>query len=97
LFVLIAWSSNVFERTLIDQKSAVIKKLDVYDRYFQIAAIAIILIVSTRAWLQTRLRFIGSATTMRPIIFLGLLKLSRSPLWQAFQHKTTISNAPPSK
>jgi len=50
LFVLFAWSSNLYERTPPDRREALVRRLDVYDRNFQIASLLLILIVSIEAW-----------------------------------------------
>jgi hypothetical protein len=51
LFVLFAWTSNVYQRTPDEQRSAVVRQLDVYDKHFQVAALAMLLVVSLEAWL----------------------------------------------
>lgn len=51
LFVLFAWSSNVYERTPPEQRDALVRRLDVYDQRFQIAALTMLAAVSLEAWL----------------------------------------------
>ena len=51
LFILFAWSSNVYERTPPDQREALVRRLDVYDQRFQVAALAMLAVVSLEAWL----------------------------------------------
>ena len=51
LFVLFAWTSNVYQQTPKGQRQAVVRQLDVYDRHFQLAALAMLLVVSLEAWL----------------------------------------------
>ena len=51
LFVLFAWSSNVYERTPPEQRDALVRRLDVYDQRFQIAALTMLAVVSLEAWL----------------------------------------------
>lgn len=51
LFILFAWTSNVYQQTPESQRQAVVRQLDVYDRYFQFAALAMLLVVSLEAWL----------------------------------------------
>lgn len=51
LFILFAWSSNVYERTPIEQRESLVRRLDVYDRNFQLLAIAMLTVVSLEAWL----------------------------------------------
>jgi hypothetical protein len=51
LFVLFAWSSNVYERTPPEQREALVRRLDAYDQRFQLAAIAMLAAVSLEAWL----------------------------------------------
>lgn len=52
LFILFAWSSNVFERTPAEQRDKIIQRLDTYDRYFQLGAISLIFVISIEAWLH---------------------------------------------
>jgi hypothetical protein len=51
LFILFAWSSNVYERTPPERRDALVRRLDVYDQRFQIAALAMLAVVSLEAWL----------------------------------------------
>jgi hypothetical protein len=51
LFVLFAWTSNVYQQTPEERRQAVVRQLDVYDRHFQLAALAMLLVVSLEAWL----------------------------------------------
>lgn len=51
LFVLFAWSSNLYERTPPDRREALVRRLDLYDRNFQIVSLVLLLIVSVEAWL----------------------------------------------
>ena len=51
LFVLFAWSSNVYERTPLDQREALVRRLDIYDRNFQIIALGMLALISLEAWL----------------------------------------------
>jgi hypothetical protein len=51
LFVLFAWTSNVYQRTPDEYRQAVVRQLDVYDRHFQFVALAMLLVVSLEAWL----------------------------------------------
>ena len=51
LFVLFAWSSNVYERTPPEQRDALVRRLDVYDQRFQIGALTMLAVVSVEAWL----------------------------------------------
>ena len=52
LFTLFAWSSNVFERTPIEQREKMVKRLDTFDRYFQLGAISLLFVISIEAWLH---------------------------------------------
>ena len=52
LFTLFAWSSNVFERTPAEQREKMVKRLDTYDRYFQLGAISLLFVISIEAWLH---------------------------------------------
>ncbi len=52
LFTLFAWSSNVFERTPIEQTEKMVKRLDTFDRYFQLGAISLLFVISIEAWLH---------------------------------------------
>ena len=52
LFTLFAWSSNVFERTPSEQREKMVKRLDTYDRYFQLGAISLLFVISIEAWLH---------------------------------------------
>lgn len=51
LFVLFAWTSNVYQRTPKRRRAAVVRRLDVVDQYFQVGALAMLLVVSLEAWL----------------------------------------------
>lgn len=51
LFVLFAWSSNVYERTPVEQRDALVRRLDIYDRNFQLVSLALLMVVSIEAWL----------------------------------------------
>jgi hypothetical protein len=52
LFTLFAWSSNVFERTPAEQREKIVKRLDTFDRYFQLGAISLLFVISIEAWLH---------------------------------------------
>ncbi|MCP9795607.1 hypothetical protein [Synechococcus lacustris] len=52
LFTLFAWSSNVFERTPAEHREKMVKRLDTYDRYFQLGAISLLFVISIEAWLH---------------------------------------------
>lgn len=52
LFTLFAWSSNVFERTPAEQREKMVKRLDTFDRYFQLGAISLLFVISIEAWLH---------------------------------------------
>lgn len=52
LFTLFAWSSNVFERTPTEQREKMVKRLDTFDRYFQLGAISLLFVISIEAWLH---------------------------------------------
>jgi hypothetical protein len=51
LFVLFAWSSNLYERTAPERREELVRRLDVYDRNFQVAALVLLAVVSLEAWL----------------------------------------------
>jgi hypothetical protein len=51
LFVLFAWSSNLYERTTPDRREQLVRRLDVYDRNFQTIALIMLAVVSLEAWL----------------------------------------------
>jgi hypothetical protein len=51
LFVLFAWSSNLYERTAPDRREQLVRRLDVYDRNFPIIALIMLAVVSLEAWL----------------------------------------------
>lgn len=52
LFVLFTWTSNIYERTPPEQREALARSLDRYDRNFQILAILLLAIVSLEAWIH---------------------------------------------
>lgn len=52
LFVLFAWTSNIYERTPPEQREALVRRLDRYDRNFQILALSFLLIVSVETWIH---------------------------------------------
>ncbi|NCU90726.1 MAG: hypothetical protein EBV44_01995 [Synechococcaceae bacterium WB7_1B_046] len=52
LFILFAWSSNVFERAPAELREKIVKRLDTYDRYFQLGAISLLFVISIEAWLH---------------------------------------------
>ncbi len=51
LFILFAWSSNLYELAPPDQKAAVQKRLDRIDQRFQFVSLGLILVVAVEAWL----------------------------------------------
>ena len=51
LFILFAWSSNLYEVTPADQKTGVQARLDRIDQRFQFTALGLILVVAVEAWL----------------------------------------------
>ena len=51
LFILFAWSSNLYELAPADQKAAVQRRLDRIDQRFQFVSLGLILVVAVEAWL----------------------------------------------
>jgi hypothetical protein len=52
LFVLFAWTSNIYQRTPPEQRESLVRQLDRYDRNFQILALSLIAIVSIEGWIH---------------------------------------------
>lgn len=51
LFILFAWSSNLYELAPAEQKAAVQARLDRIDQRFQFVSLGLILVVAVEAWL----------------------------------------------
>jgi len=51
LFILFAWSSNLYELASEDQKAAVQARLDRIDQRFQLVSLGLIAVVAVEAWL----------------------------------------------
>ena len=52
LFVLFAWTSNLYQRTPPDQREALVRQLDRYDLNFQLIALTLLAVVSLEAWIH---------------------------------------------